>query len=62
MTEPQPELFTQLRGIIGGYLVDLIVEEGSAGLVRLVREGLDSKAKLEEDDDEKVRRVLARLE
>jgi hypothetical protein len=62
MTEPQPAFFTQLRGIIGGYLVDLILEKGSPGIARLVREGLDSKAQLEEDDDEKVRRVLARLE
>ena len=62
MAEQPAELFTQLRGVIGAYLVDLILEEGSPGIARLVREGLDSKARLEEDDDEKVRRVLARLE
>jgi len=62
MTDQQGELFTQLRGIVGGYLVDLILEEGAPGIARLVREGLESKAKLEEDDEEKVTRVLHRLE
>jgi hypothetical protein len=28
MVDPQDQLFTKLRGIIGGYLVDLILEEG----------------------------------
>ncbi|MGH8059429.1 MAG: hypothetical protein ACREOH_19700 [Candidatus Entotheonellia bacterium] len=62
MTDQPGELFTQLRGIIGGYLVDLILEEGAPGIARLVREGLESKAKLEEDDEEKMTRVLHRLE
>jgi len=62
MTDQQGELLTQLRGIVGGYLVDLILEEGAPGIARLVREGLESKAKLEEDDEEKVTRVLHRLE
>lgn len=62
MTDQQGELLTQLRGIIGGYLVDLILEEGAPGIARLVREGLESKAKLEEDDEEKMTRVLHRLE
>lgn len=62
MTEQPREMFTQLRGIIGGYLVELILEEGAAGIARLVREGLESKATLEEDDEEKVTRVLYRLE
>jgi hypothetical protein len=55
-------MFTKLRGIIGGYLVDLIVEEGAGGVARLVREGLDAKARLEPDDEEKVEQVLRRLE
>ena len=55
-------LFTKLRGIIGGYLVDLIVEEGGGGVARLVREGLEAKARLEPEDDERVMRLLQRLE
>jgi hypothetical protein len=44
MASPQDEVFTKLRGIIGSYLVDLILEEGGAGIARLVREGLEAKA------------------
>jgi hypothetical protein len=55
-------MFTKLRGIIGGYLVDLILEEGGPGLARLVREGLEAKARLEPEDDEKVMQLLRRLE
>jgi hypothetical protein len=55
-------MFTKLRGIIGGYLVDLILEEGAPGLARLVREGLEAKASLDPDDDEKVEQLLRRLE
>jgi hypothetical protein len=62
MAEPQEHLFTKLRGIIGGYLVDLILEEGGTGLARLVREGLEIKVELDPEDDEKVRRTLHRLE
>jgi hypothetical protein len=62
MAGPQDHLFTKLRGIIGGYLVDLIVEEGGGGVARLVREGLEAKSRLEPEDDEKVMRLLRRLE
>ena len=62
MAAPQDQLFTKLRGIIGGYLVDLIVEEGGGGIARLVREGLEAKARLEPDDDERVMQILRRLE
>jgi hypothetical protein len=62
MADTQDQLFTKLRSIIGGYLVDLIVEEGGGGVARLVREGLDAKAGLEPEDDEKVMRLLRRLE
>jgi hypothetical protein len=62
MADQQDDLFTKLRGIIGGYLVDLIVEEGGSGIARLVREGLEAKAKLEPEDDEKVIQILRRLE
>jgi hypothetical protein len=62
MADQQDDLFTKLRGIIGGYLVDLIVEEGGSGIARLVREGLESKARLEPEDDEKVIQILRRLE
>ncbi|HXH11399.1 MAG TPA: hypothetical protein VNP04_16755 [Alphaproteobacteria bacterium] len=64
MNDPQPqgELFVKLRGIIGGYLVDLIVEEGGRGIAQLIREGLDAKARLEPEDDEKVEHILRRLE
>jgi hypothetical protein len=40
----------------------LILEEGGAGIARLVREGLQTKAALEEEDDEKVLDILRRLE
>jgi hypothetical protein len=60
---PQDQLFTKLRGIIGGYLVDLIVEEGGGrGIARLIREGLDAKARLEPEEDETVERILRYLE
>jgi hypothetical protein len=62
MVDPQDQLFTKLRGIIGSYLVDLILEEGGEGVARLVREGLEAKARLEPEDDEKVMRLLRRLE
>jgi len=62
MADPQDDLFTKLRGIIGGYLVDLIIEEGGGGIARLVREGLEAKAGLEPEDDEKVLQILHRLE
>ena len=62
MADQQDDLFTKLRGIIGGYLVELIIEEGGGGVARLVREGLEAKARLEPDDDEKVMRILRRLE
>jgi hypothetical protein len=60
--QPQEQLFTKLRGIIGSYLVDLIVEEGGPGVARLIREGLEAKARLEPEDDETVERLLRRLE
>jgi hypothetical protein len=62
MADPQDPLFSKLRGIIGGYLVDLIIEEGGGGVARLVREGLEAKAGLEPDDEAKVLRLLRRLE
>jgi len=62
MADLNPELFTQLRGIVGGYLVDLILEEGAPGIARVIREGLEIKAKLEEEDEEKVMRFVQRLE
>jgi hypothetical protein len=62
MADPQDQLFTKLRGIVGGYLVDLIMEEGGGGVARLVREGLEAKARLEPEDEEKVMRLLRRLE
>lgn len=62
MADAQDPLFTKLRGIIGGYLVDLIIEEGGGGVARLVREGLEAKARLESDDEEKILRLLRRLE
>jgi len=40
----------------------LILEEGGGGVARLVREGLEAKARLEPEDDEKVMRLLRRLE
>ena len=62
MADPQDPLFSKLRGIIGGYLVDLIIEEGGGGVARLVCEGLEAKAGLEPDDEAKVLRLLRRLE
>jgi hypothetical protein len=62
MANPQDLVFTKLRGIIGGYLVDLILEEGGEGVARLVREGLEAKERLEPEDDEKVMQILRRLE
>jgi hypothetical protein len=62
MADLQGDLFTKLRGIIGGYLVDLILEEGGGGIARLVREGLEAKAGLEREDDERVMQILRRLE
>ncbi len=62
MPDLQGDLFTKLRGIIGGYLVDLILEEGGGGIARLVREGLEAKAGLDPEDDEQVRQILRRLE
>jgi hypothetical protein len=62
MADLQDDLFTKLRGVIGGYLVDLILEEGGGGIARLIREGLEAKAGLEPDDDERVVQILRRLE
>ena len=62
MADLQDDLFTKLRGVIGGYLVDLILEEGGGGIARLIREGLEAKAGLEPEDDEQVRQILRRLE
>jgi hypothetical protein len=62
MADLQDNLFVKLRGIIGGYLVDLILEEGGGGIARLVREGLEAKAGLEPEDDERVMQILRRLE
>ena len=62
MADLNPEQFTQLRGIIGGYVVDLILEEGTAGVARLILEGLEIKAKLGEEDEEKVMQFVRRLE
>ncbi|HEX2278136.1 MAG TPA: hypothetical protein VHN13_13560 [Candidatus Tectomicrobia bacterium] len=62
MADLQDDLFTKLRGVIGGYLVDLILEEGGGGIARLIREGLEAKAGLEPDDDERVMQILRRLE
>jgi hypothetical protein len=63
MADPQQdEFFTKLRSIIGGYLVDVIVEEGGGGVARLVREGLEAKARLEPEDEEQVMRLLRWLE
>jgi hypothetical protein len=62
MADARDQVFTKLRGIIGAYLVDLILEEGAAGIARLVREGLEAKASLDPDEDEKVEQLLRRLE
>lgn len=62
MAGQRPFLFIHLRGVIGGYLVDLILEEGAPGIARLIREGLESKAKLAPEDDEKVMQIVRRLE
>ncbi len=62
MADLRDDLFTKLRGVIGGYLVDLILEEGGGGIARLIREGLEAKAGLEPDDDERVMQILRRLE
>jgi hypothetical protein len=62
MADLQDNLFAKLRGIIGGYLVDLILEEGGGGIARLVREGLEAKAGLEPEEDERVMQILRRLE
>jgi len=61
MADPQDHVFTKLRSIIGGYLVDLILEEGAGGVARLIREGLEAKAGLEPEDDEQVLQLLRRL-
>jgi hypothetical protein len=62
MADLQNQLFTKLRGIIGAYLVDLILEQGGGGIARLVREGLEAKARLEPEDAERVMQLLRRLE
>ena len=62
MAEPQVPLFAQLRGVVGGYLIDVILEEGGEGIALLIREGLEHKAKLEADDAEKVMLIVQRLE
>lgn len=58
----QNDVFIKLRGVIGGYLVDVILEEGGAGIARLVREGLAAKATLAAEDDERVHDILRRIE
>jgi hypothetical protein len=40
----------------------LVLEEGAPGIARLLREGLEAKATLDPDDDEKVEQLLRRLE
>jgi hypothetical protein len=62
MADSQDYVFTKLRGIIGGYLVDLVLEEGAGGVARLLREGLEARVGLEPEDDERVIRLLRRLE
>ena len=62
MAEHEGELFTKLRGVIGRYLVDLILEEGEGGVARLVREGLEARANLTPDEEAYVTKVLHRLE
>jgi hypothetical protein len=62
MADPQDHVFSKLRGIIGGYLVDLILEEGAEGVARLIHEGLEARSGLEPDADEQVMRLLRRLE
>lgn len=62
MADPHDHVFTKLRGIVGGYLVDLILEEGAGGVARLIREGLEAKAGLDPEDDERVMQLLRRLE
>ena len=62
MATQDRELFTKLRGVIGSYLVDLILEEGEVGVVRLVREGLEARANLTPDEEEHVTQILHRLE
>ena len=62
MADLNREMFNQLRGVIGGYVVDLILEEGTAGIARLILEGLEVKAKLAEEDEEKVLQFVRRLE
>lgn len=62
MGDLQDELFIKLRGVIGGYLVDLIVEEGGDGIAHLVREGMAAKADLSPEDGVKVTQILRCLE
>lgn len=62
MADPHDDVFSKLRGIIGGYLVDLLLEEGAEGVARLIREGLEARSGLEPDADEQVMRLLRRLE
>jgi len=62
MADLPPHLFAQLRSIVGGYLVDVILEEGARGVVRLVREGLEHKARLAPEESEKVMQIVRRLE
>ena len=62
MADSPDDVFTKLRGIIGGYLVDLVLEEGAGGVARLIREGLEARVGLEPEDDEQVIQLLRRLE
>jgi hypothetical protein len=62
MAELQDDLYVKLRSVIGGYLVDLIVEEGGEGIARLVREGWAAKSDLSPEDDAKIAQILRRLE
>ncbi|MBI3326784.1 MAG: hypothetical protein HYZ81_08795 [Nitrospinae bacterium] len=62
MADLPAHLFAQLRSIVGGYLVDVILEAGTTGVVRLIREGLEHKARLTPEEDEKVMQIVRRLE
>jgi hypothetical protein len=62
MADPQGPLFAKLRSIIGGYLVDVIREEGGMGLARLVREGLEAKGGPQPEDEKQLLGILRCLE
>ena len=58
MADLPAHLFAQLRSIVGRYLVDVILEEGATGVARLIREGLEHKAGLASEADEKVTQLV----